>query len=183
MPPSWTSCWFAASPHCHIASYFTVWRLCKPSGLLRLKDRSWRCDRRSVGQAVLESGTRLGPTTTFLLLSDVCWFLMWRPPWREGVSVTYSYNCFWTLPAESLSGPSPAGLMTLICCHIWDSPNWRRRLLYYWRSVSQYVLVSSTVVGLATRYYFLSERCCLKFADLYLWGALSDERTGLQFAV
>jgi hypothetical protein len=30
---------------------------------------------------------------------------------------------------------------------------------------------------------FLSECCCLKFAVLYLWGALSDERMGLQFAV
>jgi hypothetical protein len=38
-------------------------------------------------------------------------------------------------------------------------------------------------VGLATRYYFLSECCCLKFAVLYLFGALSDERMGLQFAV
>jgi hypothetical protein len=34
-----------------------------------------------------------------------------------------------------------------------------------------------------TRYYFLSEGCCLKVAVLFLWGALSDERTGLQFAV
>jgi hypothetical protein len=50
-------------------------------------------------------------------------------------------------------------------------------------SVSQYVLVSSTLVGLATRYYFLSECCCLKFEVLFLWVALSDERTGLQFAV
>jgi hypothetical protein len=51
------------------------------------------------------------------------------------------------------------------------------------QSVSQYVLVSSTLVERATRCYFLSECCCLKFAVLYLWGALSDERTGLQFAV
>jgi hypothetical protein len=36
---------------------------------------------------------------------------------------------------------------------------------------------------LVTRYCFLSECCCLKFAILFLWGALSDERTGLQFAV
>jgi hypothetical protein len=50
------------------------------------------------------------------------------------------------------------------------------------QSVSQYVLVWSTLVGLETRYYFLSECCCMKFAVLYLWGALSDERTGLQFA-
>jgi hypothetical protein len=59
----------------------------------------------------------------------------------------------------------------------------KSKLLYDWQSVSQYVLVSSTLVGLATRYYFLSECCCLKFAALYLLGALSDERTGLQFAV
>jgi hypothetical protein len=38
-------------------------------------------------------------------------------------------------------------------------------------------------MGLITRYYFQSECCCLKFAVLSLWGALSDERTGLQFAV
>jgi hypothetical protein len=50
-------------------------------------------------------------------------------------------------------------------------------------TVSQYVLASSTLVGLATRYFFLSECCCLKFAVLYLLGALSDERTDLQFAV
>jgi hypothetical protein len=37
--------------------------------------------------------------------------------------------------------------------------------------------------GLATRYYFLLEGCCLKVAVLFLWGALSDERTGLQLAV
>jgi hypothetical protein len=51
------------------------------------------------------------------------------------------------------------------------------------RSISQYVLVSSALVGLAIRYYFLSEFCCLKFAILFLWGVLSDERTVLQFAV
>jgi hypothetical protein len=50
-------------------------------------------------------------------------------------------------------------------------------------TVSEYVLVSSTLVGLATRYYFLSECCCLKVAVLLLWDALSDGRTGLQFAV
>jgi hypothetical protein len=51
------------------------------------------------------------------------------------------------------------------------------------RSLSQYVSVASTLVRLATRYYFLSECCCLKFAVLFLWGALSVERAGLQFAV
>jgi hypothetical protein len=59
----------------------------------------------------------------------------------------------------------------------------KSKLLYDWRSVSQYVLVSSTLVGFANRYYFLSECCCLKFAVLFLWSALSDDKTGLQFAV
>jgi hypothetical protein len=51
------------------------------------------------------------------------------------------------------------------------------RLLYDWRSVI--VLVSSTLVGLATRYYFLSECCCLKFPLLFLWDTLSDERSAI----
>jgi hypothetical protein len=38
-------------------------------------------------------------------------------------------------------------------------------------------------LGLDTRYYFLSEGSRLKVAVFFLWGALSDERTGLQFAV
>jgi hypothetical protein len=68
-------------------------------------------------------------------------------------------------------------------------PTWKLKfklklkLLYDRQSVSQYVLVSSTLVGLVTRYYFLLECCCLKFAVLFLWVALPDERTGLQFAV
>jgi hypothetical protein len=40
---------------------------------------------------------------------------------------------------------------------------------------TQYVLVSSILVGLATRYYFLSECCCLKFAVCIYW-ALSLTR-------
>jgi hypothetical protein len=53
------------------------------------------------------------------------------------------------------------------------------KLLYDW----QFVLVLNTLVGLATRRYLLSVCCCLKFAVLFLWGVLSDERTCLQFAV
>jgi hypothetical protein len=55
--------------------------------------------------------------------------------------------------------------------------NSKSNLFYDWRSISQYVL------GLVTRCYFLSEGFRLKVAVLFLWGALSDERTGLQFAV
>jgi hypothetical protein len=31
-------------------------------------------------------------------------------------------------------------------------------------------------------YYYLSEGFCLKVTVMSVWGALSDERTGLQFA-
>jgi hypothetical protein len=46
-----------------------------------------------------------------------------------------------------------------------------------WRLVSQYVLVSSPPYDL----WSLSESYCLKVAVLFLWGSLSDERTGLQW--
>jgi hypothetical protein len=39
------------------------------------------------------------------------------------------------------------------------------------------------ILGLVTRYYFLSEVYFLKFAFLSLWGALSDERSGLSFVL
>jgi hypothetical protein len=81
---------------------------------------------------------------------------------------------------------------------------------YNWWSVSQYVKVSSPLwdlwpdmtfcpkvtlrltvsmsrhqahLGTCDQILILSECCCLKFAILFLWGALSDERTGLQFAL
>jgi hypothetical protein len=38
-------------------------------------------------------------------------------------------------------------------------------------------------LGLVTKYYFLSECCCLKVAVLSLWGALSDKRSGLSFVI
>jgi hypothetical protein len=39
----------------------------------------------------------------------------------------------------------------------------------YFTTDSQYVLVSSTLVGLTTRYYFLSECCCLVSVGRPLW--------------
>jgi hypothetical protein len=39
-----------------------------------------------------------------------------RPIWREDGSVIYSFNCFWALPEQSLSGPSPAELTTIFHC-------------------------------------------------------------------
>jgi hypothetical protein len=91
----------------------------------------WRCDmflwkvgwlstlesklcynRRLVGQSVLVSSTYLGLKARFLFLSNSCGFVDFgRPLWREDGSVVY--NCCWPLPAQSFSGPSPAGLMNI----------------------------------------------------------------------
>jgi hypothetical protein len=66
-------------------------------------------DRRSVGQSVLVSSTHLGPKTRFLLLSDSC----------GAPSLTKGRVCRLQLllpsPAQSFSGPSPAGLIIFYC--------------------------------------------------------------------
>jgi hypothetical protein len=69
------------------------------------------------------SGSRLEPRTRFFF-SDTSRFLdVGRPLWREDGSVIYSYSCSWALSEQSLSGPSPADLMTIFYYLIWDSPN------------------------------------------------------------
>jgi hypothetical protein len=62
------------------------------------------------------------------------------------------------------------------------SPQHKSKLLYAWRCQSVRLGVELTL-GFVTRYYFLLECCCLIVAVLFLWGALSDERTRLQFEV
>jgi hypothetical protein len=80
------------------------------------------------------------------------------------------------------------------CCHVSAGrPLWREVGFLYFEvevevalrlTVSQSVCISvELTVELVTRYYFLSEGCCLEVAFLFLWGALSDERTDLQFSV
>jgi hypothetical protein len=67
----------------------------------------------------------------FVFLSNNCRFLnVGRPLWREGGSVIYSYSCFWALPEQSLSGPSPAELTTISYSLKWDSPNLEGQVLY-----------------------------------------------------
>jgi hypothetical protein len=72
-------------------------------------------DRRSAGQSVLEQSTHLWLTTRSLLLSDSCGFVdLELPVWREDGSVLY--NCCWSSPAQSFSGPSPVGLVAIFYC-------------------------------------------------------------------
>jgi hypothetical protein len=100
-------------------------------------------------------------TTHYYLIWD-CWV-----PFLSPLTTRRDYS-------GSIPTRLHTGLTISICCP-------KSKLLYGWRC--QYVLVSSTLVGLATRYYLMSQCCCLKFEALFLWGALSDERTDLQFAV
>jgi hypothetical protein len=50
------------------------------------------------------------------------WYFV-APSLTRGQVCNLLYNCFWALPEQSLLGPSPAELMTLFYCLIWDSPN------------------------------------------------------------
>jgi hypothetical protein len=73
----------------------------------------------------LVSRTHLGLTTKFLLLSDSCGFVdVGRSVWRENGFAVYNY-C-WSSPAQSFSGPSPGGLVTIFYCLRFDTPpTWR----------------------------------------------------------
>jgi hypothetical protein len=54
---------------------------------------------------------------------------MGHPLWREVVSVVYS-RC-WVSPAQSFSGSSPAGFMTIVCSLKFEiPPTWSIRFLY-----------------------------------------------------
>jgi hypothetical protein len=72
----------------------------------------------------------LRPKTKFLLLSGSCGFVnVGRPLWREDESVIY--NCCWLSPAQSFSGPSTAGLMTIFYSLRFETtPTWRARSPY-----------------------------------------------------
>jgi hypothetical protein len=68
------------------------------------------------------------------LFSSFKWTLavivfMWHHLWREDVSVVY--NCYWSSPAQSFSGPTPSGLMTTFYCLRCETPpTWRARFPY-----------------------------------------------------
>jgi hypothetical protein len=63
-------------------------------------------------QVCLGVKPHLGPKTRFLLLSDSYGLVdVGSPLSREDRSVVY--NCCWPSPAQSFSGPSPVGLMTI----------------------------------------------------------------------
>jgi hypothetical protein len=66
-----------------------------------------------------------------LLVSVSCMFVgVGRPSWQENGSVVY--NCFWSSSAQSFSGPSLAGFMTIFYCLSFETPSTlRARSQYY----------------------------------------------------
>jgi hypothetical protein len=65
-----------------------------------------------------------------LLLSDRCNFVdVGRHLWREDGSALC--NCSWSSPAQSFSGPSPTGLVTIFYCLRLETPlTWEARSPY-----------------------------------------------------
>jgi hypothetical protein len=103
----------------------------KPTDWLTAKSKSKLCySQQSAGQSVLVTSTHLGPNTRFLLPSDSCMFVdVGCPLWWEDRSVVY--NCCWPSPAQSFSGPNPAGHMTIFYCLRFETPpSWRARSPY-----------------------------------------------------
>jgi hypothetical protein len=100
---------------------------CQPSSnrISKSKSKSKLCyDRQSVGQSFLVSSTHLGLKTRFFLLSQSCWFVdVGRSLWRENGSAVY-IGC-WPSSAQSFSGPSFGGLLTIICLRSETPPTWR----------------------------------------------------------
>jgi hypothetical protein len=64
--------------------------------------------------------------------------------------------------------------MAYIACY-WKSKS-KSKLCYDWRSVGQSILVSAPIWGPKPDFYY-----CQRVVGLLMWGALSDERTGLSF--
>jgi hypothetical protein len=94
-------------------------------------------DWRSVGQSLLVSSPHLGPKTRLLSMSDSWEFIdIGRRLWREDWSVVY--NSCWYSPAQSFSGVSPAGLVTILYCFRFETPpTWRARSPYLWNRVAR----------------------------------------------
>jgi hypothetical protein len=135
----------------------------------------------------------------------VSWFGC--PFWREDGSVVY--NCCWSSPAQPFSGPSPVALTTMFYClrfetslfvACYDSqghdggirtpPPHRYAPSLVKVKVKVKVMLRPTVnrpLCLGTKHPPIwglrpDVKYCQRVAGLLMWGALSNERTGLSFA-
>jgi hypothetical protein len=87
------------------------------------------------------------------------------------ISYNIQYSCASYFLTTELTGTLPSNELLFLKVKV------TLRLM-----VSQCLDVEPTL-ELVTRYYFLSECCCLKIAVLSLWDVLSCDGMGLQFAV
>jgi hypothetical protein len=95
-----------------------------------------------------------------MLLSEICGLVsVGSPLWREDGSVICSVITQWSESRRTRNCTLLSHLRLL-------QPGGPGSRMYM---VSQYVLVSNTLVGLATRYYFLSECCGLVSVGCPLW--------------
>jgi hypothetical protein len=123
----------------------------------------------------------LGVKHIIITVIQLAGLLIWGVHSNERTGLVY--NC-WPSSAQSFSGSSPAGLIIIFCYFRLETPpTCRARYPYFksklhcdWRSVNQYVLVSSPVWGSWPDIYY-----CLTVTVLFLRGVLSDETTSLSF--
>jgi hypothetical protein len=125
----------------------------------------------SVSQYVLVSSTLVGLATRYYFLLVCCClkFAVLAPSLTRGRVCNLRCNHLMVRVAQN---PKPYFIV---------ASESESELLYGWRSVSQYVLVSSPLCGRLTRYCFLFKCLGLKFFVVSLWDALSAERPGLSF--
>jgi hypothetical protein len=125
--------------------------------------------------------------------------------WRECGSVIYSYKCYWAMPAQSLSGSSPAELVTTSYCLM--TLMTRRATVWVFQrtcfgntytknwlmiQINVKVILLPTICpgmrppsGTRDQFFSLTQGICLQTAAVWfslLWGAPSDERSGLSFS-
>jgi hypothetical protein len=168
--------------------FFTHWKsifgaLSNNCLLLKLKPKL-SCDWQSVGQSISVSDSHLELLTRFFFLSDNCGSVhVGRPLWREDESVITRTIASGLCQSCHIRFQVPQNSRPYFTVSFAEQSRTESR--YDWGSVGQsvgqsvsqtYVLVSSPLWAcdhtLFPVWRFLSE-------NLSLWGALSDERSGL----
>jgi hypothetical protein len=127
----------------------------------RIKQTSSRGTRNESNQ----SATRTCPMNLLLSIAESLILGLWSFNLWYFLVVLSGYQCFRGTYSSHLQGWSRYGE---------ESFGSKSKSCYDRRSVSQYVVVSSSLWNLWPDIIF-----CLKVAVLSLWGALSDERSGL----
>jgi hypothetical protein len=139
------SSWILHCTHLTLLELFAT-----PNSLTSKSKPKLYYDRRSVGQSVLVSGTRLGSTTNFppsplIIFRQLrIWFSygfvdLRRPLWREVGSIIFSFFC-WTSPEQPSPGLSPLRLMSIFhCLYFLGSLELEGQIVIYWLSSSCYI--------------------------------------------